>query len=245
LMAAELMQEHGVAGYCTDPVCVDEMEEVARLSGLPELERHSLSHALSMKSAARRAAAELGRRYGDLKLVVVHLGGGISVSAHLLGRMIDVNNANDQGPFSPERVGTLPLTGLLELIQSTPPAALRRRFWGGGGLVAHLGTNDGQEVERRIAAGDEKARLVYQAMAYQVCKEIRRHGGGPGGAAGCHRPHRRARPLGPLRGLDCREGLLPGAPPGVPGWRGDGCPRGRSAAGAAWRGAGEEIRRVD
>ncbi len=172
LMAAELMQEHGVAGYCTDPVCVDEMEEVARLSGLPELERHSLSHALSLKSAARRAAAELGSRYEELKLVVVHLGGGTSVSAHHQGRMIDVNNANDQGPFSPDRVGTLPLTGLLELVQSAPATGLRRRFWGGGGLVAHLGTSDGREVERRIAAGDRKALLVYRAMAYQVCKEI-------------------------------------------------------------------------
>ncbi len=172
LVGAELMRERGVPGYCTDPVCVDEMDEVARLSGLPELERHSLSHALSMKSAARRAASELGRQYEELRLVVVHLGGGISVSAHRLGRMIDVNNANDQGPFSPERVGTLPLTGMMEFIQSTPAAEVRRRFWGGGGLVAHLGTNDGQEVERRIAAGDRKALLAYQAMAYQVCKEI-------------------------------------------------------------------------
>ncbi len=172
LIAAELMQEYGVPGYCTDPVCVDEMEDVARLSGLPELERHSLSHALSMKSVARRAAGELGGRYEDLNLVVVHLGGGISVSAHRQGRMVDVNNANDQGPFSPERVGTLPLTGLLELIRSGDAASLRRRFWGGGGLVAHLGTNDGQEVERRIATGDQKALLVYRAMAYQVSKEI-------------------------------------------------------------------------
>lgn len=172
LIAAELMREWGVPGFCTDPVSVDEMEDEARLSGLPELERHSLSHALSMKVAARRAAEELGRPYEELKLVVAHLGGGISVSAHRLGRMIDVNNANDQGPFSPERVGTLPLTGLLELIQSTPVATLRRRFWGGGGLVAHLGTNDGREVERRIAMGDRKALLVYRAMAYQLCKEI-------------------------------------------------------------------------
>ncbi len=172
LVASELMAEYSVPGFCTDPVCVDEMDDVARLSGLPELERHSLSHALSLKSAARRAASELGRPYEELNLVVVHLGGGISVSAHRRGRMVDVNNANDQGPFSPERVGTLPLTGLLELCLSTPPPTLRRRFWGGGGLVAHLGTNDGQEVERRIAAGDDRALLVYRAMAYQVAKEI-------------------------------------------------------------------------
>lgn len=172
MIAAELMEESGLPGYLVDPVSVDEMDDVARLSGLPELERHSLSHALSLKAAARRAAAELGRRYEELHLVVVHLGGGISVSAHRHGRMVDVNNANDQGPFSPERVGTLPLTGLLELCSSVSAATLRRRFWGGGGLVAHLGTNDGQEVERRIAEGDERALLVYRAMAYQVGKEI-------------------------------------------------------------------------
>lgn len=172
LIAAVLMDEHGVPGFCTDPVCVDEMDDVARMSGLPELERYSLGHALSLKAAARRAAAELGRPYGDLDLVVVHLGGGISVSAHRHGRMVDVNNANDQGPFSPERAGTLPLTGLLDLLQSTPASALRRRLWGGGGLVAHLGTHDCQEVERRIAAGDERALLVYRAMAYQVAKEM-------------------------------------------------------------------------
>ncbi len=172
MIAAGLTMEYGVPAYCTDPVCVDEMDDVARISGLPELERRSLSHALSLKSAARRAAIDLGRRYEELRLVVVHLGGGISVSAHSFGRMVDVNNANDQGPFSPERVGTLPLTGLLELCASQSPGALRRRLWGGGGLVAHLGTNDGREVERRIAEGDKRALLVYRAMAYQVCKEI-------------------------------------------------------------------------
>ena len=172
LIAAELTKEYGVEAYCTDPVSVDEMDDVARLTGLPELRRRSLSHALSLKSAAQRAAAELGMRYEEARLVVVHLGGGISVSAHRLGRMIDVNNANDQGPFSPERVGTLPLTGLLDLVKSTPLAELRKRFWGGGGLMALLGTNDALEVERRIASGDDWALLVYRAMAYQVCKEI-------------------------------------------------------------------------
>ena len=172
LIAADLAVEHAVPAFVVDPVCVDEMDSVARISGLPELPRVSLSHALSMKAAARRAAQDLGRRYEELKLVVVHLGGGISVSAHLRGRMIDVNNANDMGPFSPERVGTLPLTGLVDLLSSRPAAELRRRFWGGGGLVAHLGTSDAREVERRIAEGDEHAELVYRAMAYHVAKEI-------------------------------------------------------------------------
>ena len=172
LIAADLASERGIPAFIVDPVCVDEMDDVARLSGLPELPRISLAHALSLKSAARRAAAELGRPYDELSLVVVHLGGGISVSAHRRGRMVDVNNANDQGPFSPERVGTLPLTGLVGLVSSVPAEQLRKRFWGGGGLVAHLGTNDAREVEARIAAGDSDAELVYRAMAYTVAKEI-------------------------------------------------------------------------
>ncbi|HEX9016761.1 MAG TPA: butyrate kinase [Chloroflexota bacterium] len=172
LIAASLCEEHGVSAFVTDPVSVDEMDDVARVSGLPELPRISFSHALSMKHSARRAANEVGIPYSDARLVVAHLGGGISVSAHVRGRMIDVNNANDMGPFSPERVGTLPLTGLLDLAGSMPRDQLRRRLWGGGGLVAHLGTNDAREVERRIQAGDKHADLVFQAMAYQVSKEI-------------------------------------------------------------------------
>ncbi len=172
LIAAELSSEYVVDAYCVDPVSVDEMDDLARVSGLPELERRSLGHALSMKAVARQAAAELGRPYAELNLVVVHLGSGISVAAHRMGRMVDVNNANDQGPFSPERVGTLPLTGLLKLCASQPIERLRHRFWGGGGLMAHLGTNDGREVERRIAEGDDRALLVFRAMAYQVAKEI-------------------------------------------------------------------------
>ncbi len=172
LIAADLAAEHHVPAYVVDPVSVDEMDDVARISGLPELPRISLSHALSMKAAGRRAASELGKPYDRLNLVIAHLGGGISVSAHRRGRMVDVNNANDMGPFSPERVGTLPLTGLLDLCASTPRDQLRKRLWGGGGLVAHLGTSDAREVERRIAAGDERASLVYRAMAYTVAKEI-------------------------------------------------------------------------
>ncbi len=171
-IAAELMREHRVPAYCVDPVSVDELEDVARLSGLPELERRSLSHALSLKAVARRAAADLGRRYEDLNLVAVHMGSGISVSAHQGGRMVDVNNANDQGPFSPERAGTLPLTGLVRLIAASPSTDWRRKLLREGGLVAHLGTNDARQVEQRIAGGDQRASLVYRAMAYQVAKEI-------------------------------------------------------------------------
>lgn len=175
ILANEIAREASIPAYIVDPVCVDEFEPLARISGLPEIERKSLAHVLSLKSAARRAAKELGRPYSELKLLVAHMGGGISVSAHLDGRMIDVNQALDgTGPFSPERVGGLPVGDVLRLAFSGQYAyeALFRRFTREGGLLAHLGTNDAREVEQRIAQGDERARLIYEAMAYQISKEI-------------------------------------------------------------------------
>ncbi len=175
LIADEIARQAGVPAYIVDPVCVDEFEPIARISGLPGVERKSLAHVLSLKSAAHRAAQELGQPYNALRLVVTHLGGGISVSAHLYGRMVDVNQALDgTGPFSPERVGGLPVGDVLRLAFSGKYTyeELFRIFTRQGGLLAHLGTNDAREVEKRIAAGDEHARLVYQAMAYQIAKEI-------------------------------------------------------------------------
>jgi len=175
LIAHELAIQAGVSAFIVDPVCVDEFDPLARVAGLPEIQRRSLSHVLSLKSAARRAASELGRPYDELRLVVAHLGGGISVSAHLHGRMIDVNQALDgTGPFSPERVGGLPVGDVLRLAFSGEYSydELFRRFTRQGGLLAHLGTNDAREVEQRIADGDDHARLIYEAMAYQIAKEI-------------------------------------------------------------------------
>jgi butyrate kinase len=175
LIANEIAQETGIPAYVVDPVCVDEFEPLARVSGLPEIERKSLAHVLSLKSAARHAAMDLGRPYSELKLVVAHLGGGISVSAHLGGRMIDVNQALDgTGPFSPERVGGLPFGDVLRMAFSGEYTyeELFRRLTREGGLLAHLGTNDAREVERRIVEGDDHARLIYEAMAYQIAKEI-------------------------------------------------------------------------
>ena len=174
-LAREIASQVGIPAFIVDPVSVDEFEPIARISGLPEIERKSFSHALNMKAAARKAAKQLGRPYGELNLVVVHMGGGISVSPHRKGRMIDVNQALDgTGPFSPERAGGLPIGDLVRLAYSGKYTyeQLYRRLVGGGGLVAHLGINDAREVERRIAAGDEHARLVYEAMAYQIAKEI-------------------------------------------------------------------------
>lgn len=175
LIAHEIAELADIPALIVDPVCVDEFEPLARVAGLPDFERRSFSHALSLKSAGRRAAAQLGRSYEQLNLVIAHLGGGISVSAHRKGRMIDVNQALDgTGPFSPERVGGLPFGDVLRLAFSGRYTyeSLFRRMTRQGGLLAHLGTTNAIEVEERITQGDEHARLVYEAMAYQIAKEI-------------------------------------------------------------------------
>lgn len=181
LLAYEIAMRANVPSFIVDPVCVDEFDAVARISGLPEIERRSLSHALNLKATARRAAKDLGKSYTELSLVVVHLGGGISVSAHREGRMVDVNQALDgTGPFAPERAGGLPVGDVVRMCFGRPPydrvaltyEQMFRKLAGQGGLVAHLGTNSAAEVEERIKAGDEHARLVYEAMAYQIAKEI-------------------------------------------------------------------------
>jgi butyrate kinase len=181
IIAHEIGSQVGVPSYIVDPVSVDEFDPLARIAGLPEIERKSLSHALNLKATARRAAQDLGRPYEAINLVGVHLGGGITVSAHRRGRMVDVNQALDgTGPFSPERSGGLPVGDVVRMCYAVPPyedvhlayGEMFKKIAGQGGLVAHLGTNDATEVERRIDAGDERARLIYEAMAYQIAKEI-------------------------------------------------------------------------
>ncbi|MGE5529785.1 MAG: butyrate kinase [Patescibacteria group bacterium] len=174
LIAHELAMELNIPAYIVDPVVVDELEPVARVSGLPEIARKSLFHALNQKAAARKAAAVIGRPYEELNLIVAHLGGGITVGAHRRGRVIDVNNGLEEGPFSPERTGSLPVGDLVRLCFSGKytEAELLRRLAGRGGLVAYLCTNDGQAIEAMIAQGNEEAELFYHAMAYQVAKEI-------------------------------------------------------------------------
>lgn len=174
LIAHAIAQRYGVPAYVVDPVSCDEFEPLARLSGLPEISRRSLSHALNIKATIRRASRELGVDPETANYVVAHLGGGISVAACRGGRIIDVNNANEQGPFSPERAGGVPAAGLVRLAFSGKftKEELTRKLVGRGGLIAYLGTADAIEIEKRIAQGDEFARLVYEAMAYQVAKEI-------------------------------------------------------------------------
>ncbi len=161
--------------FIVDPVVVDEMDELARFSGHPELPRISIFHALNQKAVARRHARKIEKPYNDLNLIVAHLGGGVSVSAHKLGKVIDTNNALDgDGPFSPERSGGLPVSQLAKLCFSgkyTLPE-VKKMITGKGGIVAYLGTNSAIEVEDRIKAGDKEAETVYKALAYQIAKEI-------------------------------------------------------------------------
>lgn len=174
ILAYGIARVHGIAAFIVDPVSTDEMDAIARISGLPELARTSLCHALNMRWIGRRAAAELGKHYEESRLVIAHLGMGISVAAHRAGRIVDTNNANDSGPFTPERAGTLPVGDLVKLCFSAKHTEreLIRRLTSQGGLYAHLGTKEIREVERRIEQGDPVAHLVYEAMAYQVSKEI-------------------------------------------------------------------------
>lgn len=174
LIALGIAEPHGLPSFIVDPVCVDEMEPIARISGWPEMPRRSIFHALNLKATARRAAHELGKPVEEVTLVMGHLGGGISFTVQQNGRMIDVINPMDGGALSPERAGYLPLSPLVELCYSGRYTfkELMRKMVGQGGLIAHLGTGDAREVERRIDAGDEQAALVYQAMAYQIAKEL-------------------------------------------------------------------------
>ncbi|MBZ5726385.1 MAG: butyrate kinase [Acidobacteriia bacterium] len=173
-LAHRLAAGYGCHAYVVDPVSVDEFEPLARYSGHPLISRRSLSHALNIHAAARRAAAETGRELRESSLIVAHLGGGISVAPVRGGRIIDVNDASSDGPFSPERTGGLPLQPFIDLCFSGARSEreMRRLVMGAGGLVAYLGTNSALEVEERIRAGDDVAREAYQAMAYQISKEI-------------------------------------------------------------------------
>lgn len=169
------LQIPGARAFIADPVVTDELEEIARFSGHPAFERRSIFHALNQKATARLHAKKMGEKYEDLNLIVVHLGGGISVGAHSRGKVIDVNNALDgEGPFSPERSGTLPAGQLIELCfsQKFQKDEIRRMVIGEGGFVAYLGTNDALEVETRAKNGDEMAQKIQDALGYQVAKAI-------------------------------------------------------------------------
>lgn len=161
--------------YIADPVIVDEMDDIARISGHKDFERLSIFHALNQKAIARTYAKDCGKKYEDLNLIVAHMGGGISVGAHRKGRVVDVNQALEgEGPFSPERSGTLPMDQVIKACYSGKYTyeEMRKVIVGKGGLVSYLGTNDAYDVEKRALAGDKYADLIERAMAYQIGKQI-------------------------------------------------------------------------
>lgn len=175
IIASEIANEIGVNAFIVDPVVVDELQEVARISGLKEIKRKSIFHALNQMAVSRRYAKSISVAYKDLNLIVAHLGGGISVGAHEKGRVIDVNNALDgEGPFSPERTGSLPVGDLVKLCYSGKynHNELKKMIKGNGGIVSYLNTSDARVVQDMIKNGDRYAELIYYSMAYQIAKEI-------------------------------------------------------------------------
>lgn len=172
-IAKGIADELDLKAYIYDPVTVDEMDDIAKVAGLPEMRRKSLGHPLNMRAVAHKYADQIRKPYEAMNLIIAHLGGGITISLHKRGRMIDMIS-DEEGPFSPERTGGLPLFQVLEM--ATQPDSdfkgLYDRVKRKGGLIAHLGTNDGREAERMIAAGDKHAALIYEAMAYGIAKHI-------------------------------------------------------------------------
>ena len=161
--------------FIADPVVVDEMNEWARLSGHPDFERKSIFHALNQKAVARQTSEKIGKKYEDINLIVAHMGGGISIGAHCKGKIIDVNNAlNGEGPYSPERSGTLPLTGLINLCYDDNYnfQIIKKMIKGKGGLFSYTGTNSGMEIQQKIKNGNKEYEKYYLGLGYQIVKWI-------------------------------------------------------------------------
>lgn len=174
IIASEIAKSISIPAYIADPVSVDEFVDIARISGLKGIERKSLLHTLNIRANAFRYAKEQGKKLEELNLIIAHLGGGISIAPLEKGRIVDVNNANDAGPFSPERTGSLPNAALIHLCYSGKYSEkeLIKLITHQGGLVSYLGTNDVREVLKKIEQGDKYAELIFEAMCYQIAKEI-------------------------------------------------------------------------
>ena len=175
ILAREIADEIGVPSFIVDPVVVDELCDIARYSGVPELPRTSVFHALNQKAVAKRYAKETGKNYEDLNLIVVHMGGGVSVGAHLKGQVVDVFNALDgDGAFSPERAGGVPSGALIKMCFSGQytEKEVYKKFVGNGGFNAYLGTNDMRDVEKMVNDGDEKAKEIRDAFIFQMVKNM-------------------------------------------------------------------------
>jgi len=172
-LAYEVAQKYQIPSYIVDPVTVDEMIPEARISGVPGIERRSRLHALNINAVVRQTCKDLGLKKEESNFIVVHMGGGISVAPINHGRIIDTNDALvGMGPFSPERAGALPLEGLMKLCQENSLKDMKIKLTKNSGIKAYLGTNDMRDVVKRVKDGDEKATLIYNAMIYQISKEI-------------------------------------------------------------------------
>ncbi len=173
IIANSLSTQVGVNAYIVDPISVNERSDLAKVSGLKGIERGPFCHALNSKAVAKRYVRENDAVYNELNLIVAHLGGGICISAHQNGVMTDVTDASQEGPFSPERAGTLPILGLIDLCFSglTKPE-VKSTVQRNGGIFSYLGTKDLRDVEAKVKAGDEQATTIFNAMAYQIAKEI-------------------------------------------------------------------------
>jgi butyrate kinase len=175
LIAYAISRSINCEAFIVDPVVVDELQDIARLSGMPLIPRRSIFHALNQKAVARQAAQSLNKRYDEINVIVAHLGGGITVGAHQLGRVIDVNNGLDgDGPYSPERSGDVPVGDLAKACFSGEYtfADMKKLIKGHGGVVAYLGSRDMKEVEQEVKSGNQEYRQIYEGLAYQVAKEI-------------------------------------------------------------------------
>lgn len=175
ILAKEIGDELGIPSYIVDPVVVDELMPSSRLSGVPELPRRSVFHALNQKAVAKRYAKEIGKKYEDLNLIVVHMGGGVSVGAHMNGKVVDVNDAlGGEGPFSPERAGGVPASALVDMCFSGKytKQEVMKKLIGQAGFNAYVGSNDARDLEKMVNDGDENAKLVQDAFYQQVAKDI-------------------------------------------------------------------------
>ena len=171
IIAFNISQKLGIESYIYDSVAVDELEAIARISGMKDIERKSFSHVLNMRAVAMKVSETIGKPYGELNLIVAHLGGGISISIHKGGKIVDIVS-DDEGPFSPERAGRVPCKDLISLCYKNDEKVMKKKLRGKGGLISYLDTSNALEVEGRIKDGDDYAKLVYEAMAYQIAKGI-------------------------------------------------------------------------
>ncbi|MCT4618716.1 MAG: butyrate kinase [Marinisporobacter sp.] len=173
IIAYEIAKPLDIPAFIYDSVAVNELGEIAKISGMADIERDSFSHALNMRAVGIKVAKELGKEYTDMNLIIAHLGGGMSVSIHKKGKMVDIVS-DDEGPFSPERAGRVPCKRLIQLCYSGKfdKNTMKKKLRGKGGLISYLGTNSALEVEEKIKNGDDYAKLIYEAMAYQIAKGI-------------------------------------------------------------------------